>query len=41
MPDTWLPYTRRELIGMGRCPDCGCHPEKQGHKPDCMNREGD
>lgn len=23
MPDIWLPYPRRELIGMGRCPDCG------------------
>lgn len=35
MPDIWLPFSRRELIGMKRCPDCGCHPATQGHKTEC------
>ncbi|AVP42391.1 hypothetical protein SEA_MISHA28_83 [Mycobacterium phage Misha28] len=35
----WLPFSRAELIRRGRCPDCGCHPDKQGHKPDCPTRE--
>lgn len=35
MPDFWLPYPRRELIVMRRCPDCGCHPPTQGHKDEC------
>lgn len=28
----------RTCLRMGRCPTCGCHP-KQGHKPECPNRE--
>ncbi|WP_166654596.1 hypothetical protein [Mycobacterium sp. BK086] len=31
----WLPYPRAVLVGMGRCPDCGCHVETQGHKDNC------
>lgn len=31
----FLPYPRRDLIAMGRCPDCGFHPETQGHNTDC------
>lgn len=31
----WLPYPRRHLIAIHRCPDCGWHPETQGHHPDC------
>lgn len=36
----WLPFPRAECVRRGRCPDCGCHVEKQGHKPECPeNRE--
>lgn len=35
MSDIWLPFPRRDLIAMRRCPDCGCHPAKQGHKAEC------
>ncbi|KAB7761201.1 hypothetical protein [Mycolicibacterium mucogenicum] len=38
MTDTepiWLPYSRRELIALKRCPDCGHHPTTQGHNPKC------
>lgn len=35
----WLPYPRNVLIGLRRCPDCGCHPEKQGHNPRCATTE--
>lgn len=32
-------FTRREAISRRRCPDCGWHPETQGHHPECPNRE--
>lgn len=39
MPDMWLPYPRRELIGMGRCADCGFHEPTQGHREHCPRKE--
>ncbi|AUX82007.1 hypothetical protein SEA_FRANKIE_81 [Mycobacterium phage Frankie] len=38
-PKIWLPFSRPELIRRGRCPDCGCHPNKQGHKDECPTRK--
>lgn len=35
-PRIRLLFTRAQLIGMGRCPDCGWHPKTQGHHPDCQ-----
>ena len=34
-PRIRLLYSRRELIAMGRCPDCGWHPPAQGHHQAC------
>ncbi|MBP3087016.1 hypothetical protein [Mycolicibacterium fortuitum] len=34
-PKIRLLFTRAQLIGMGRCPDCGWHPKTQGHHPEC------
>lgn len=39
MAEMWLPFPRAELIRRRRCPDCGTYPPKQGHKPECPNRE--
>jgi hypothetical protein len=39
MGELWLPFPRAQLIGMKRCAECGCHPEKQGHKDECPHRE--
>ncbi|AWH14470.1 hypothetical protein HWB60_gp074 [Mycobacterium phage TChen] len=38
-PRIRLLFSRRELIAMQRCPDCGWHPKTQFHHPDCPNRE--
>ena len=35
-PRIRLLFTRAQLIGMGRCPDCGWHPKTQGHHPHCQ-----
>ncbi|AEL19993.1 hypothetical protein SEA_TAPIOCA_61 [Mycobacterium phage Tapioca] len=40
-PKIWLPFSRRELIAMQRCPDCGWHPKTQGHHPDCPTNNAD
>ncbi|QHB41406.1 hypothetical protein I5J39_gp60 [Mycobacterium phage Megiddo] len=34
-PRIRLLFSRRELIAMQRCPDCGWHPKTQFHHPDC------
>ncbi|WP_301121098.1 hypothetical protein [Mycolicibacterium fortuitum] len=40
-PKIRLLFTRAELIGMGRCPDCGWHPKTQGHHPECPTWDED
>lgn len=41
-PKLWLPYkSRRYLISIQRCPDCGWHPKTQGHHPDCPTAPSD
>jgi len=40
-PRIRLLFTRAQLIGMGRCPDCGCHPATQGHKTECPSRRAE
>lgn len=34
-PKLWLPYPRKTLIEMRRCPDCGWSPKEQGHHQHC------
>lgn len=38
-PRIRLLFSRRELIAMQRCPDCGWHPKTQGHHPDCPTND--
>lgn len=38
-PRIRLLYTRAELIGMGRCADCGWHEPTQSHHPECPTRD--
>lgn len=38
-PRIRLLYTRAELIGMGRCADCGWHEPTQGHHNECPTRD--
>jgi hypothetical protein len=33
-------FSYDELLKMGRCTTCGCHPPTQGHKPGCTSRPG-
>ncbi|UVT31615.1 hypothetical protein SEA_MASK_82 [Mycobacterium phage Mask] len=40
-PKIKLLFTRAQLIGMERCPDCGWHPETQGHLPECPTHPSD
>lgn len=37
-PNITLLFTRAQLIGMRRCPDCGWHPKTQNHHPHCPTR---
>jgi hypothetical protein len=34
-----LLFTPEQLAGMGRCPNCGWHPPKQGHHPECPDHQ--
>ena len=36
-----LLFTRAELIGYKRCPDCSWHPPTQGHHEACPTRQED
>lgn len=31
-------FTPAECQALGRCPECQCHPEKQGHAMTCPTR---
>ena len=38
-PRIRLLYTRAELIGLGRCADCGWSVPEQGHHSECPARD--
>lgn len=34
-------FTADEIAALGRCPECGWHPPKQGHHPECADYDPD